>query len=162
MFSSLKKWFSVTSLDQQPQLSLLGTSAGMKTAAFSQSPAGWRPSSQGAFGPWNGIGLMILCVQRCAIVEWLGQACLQLKATTRNSVLLHPAVDGCPTSVCHVCVVIAVNVLKTPNERRVGGGARLLRGVWPQKVLWRWLPSSGPNPFCPQRGVQENILAVSN
>lgn len=99
MFSSLKK------------------SKEMKTAAFSQSPAGWRPSSQGAFddsqvGLWTGAGLMILCVQRCAIAEWLGQACLQLQAATRNPVLLHPAVDGCPVSACHVCVVIAVSVLK--------------------------------------------------
>lgn len=71
-----------------------------------------------------------------------------------NTMLLHPAVDDCPMSVCHVCVVIAVNVLRTPNERRgrgwggVGQGcAQLLRGAWPQKVIVGMaFQAAGQNP----------------
>lgn len=91
----------------------------------------------------NSSDLMILCVQWCNQCRMAGTG----TCTTAGSHIEYcapPSNYRQPPSVsCLVFVVITVNVLRTPNERRVGGRARLLSGVWPQKILWGW-PSSRP------------------
>lgn len=130
MFSCLKKWFPVISLDQQSQPFLRVPRDGTHRMA---------PKLSGS----NSSDLMILCVQWCNQCRMAGTGTCTT-AGSHTEYCVPPTNYRQPPNVsCLVFVVITVNVLRTPNERRVGGRARFLSGVWPQKILWGW-PSSRP------------------
>lgn len=148
VFSSLQKWSSVTSLNQQPR-------PHWGTSAFPQSPAGWRPSSQGASDDWG--------VERHWFDDSLcsaGHQCRMARTHMWTAAGSHTEYCAPPSNyrwapcvgLSHLDTFITVYILRTPNGRRVRGEVRLLSGVWPQKALWGWLSKHQAQNLLPTKG----------